>query len=268
MQGQAGSLAFDRMGRNPKRSVDLGMYWTRIMAEGHRDEPSDPLEKTNPGRVPAVPFSRDMNSFRTHERIAIAVAAILHASCSSHGSAPSGEAGAAEADASDGSVDGALEAASFDSSSPSDALNDSVPAVADTADETTGSIPSRGNTCPGTPADASTADVITLASGLDGPSSIAVDSTGVYWTDEYGGTVMSASFDGGTPATLASGQDNPNSVAVYAGEVYWTNGGDGTVATTPVGGGATAVLASLQAQPTGLAANGFGCSGRTTMATP
>src|SRR5580692_1981167 len=47
----------------------------------------------------------------------------------------------------------------------------------------------------------------TLASGQNSPYRIAVDAKRVYWTNQVGGTVMSAPIDGGTPTTLVSGLD-------------------------------------------------------------
>ena len=63
---------------------------------------------------------------------------------------------------------------------------------------------------------------IVLASDRPTPSSIAVDATSVYWTDQAanyggkaGGMVEKLPLAGGTAVTLASGQQNPGSIAVY-----------------------------------------------------
>src|SRR5690349_13864329 len=49
---------------------------------------------------------------------------------------------------------------------------------------------------------------IVLASGLNAPSSITVDSSSIYWTNADDGTVMKVSKEGGHPSTLASGFEN------------------------------------------------------------
>ena len=61
------------------------------------------------------------------------------------------------------------------------------------------------------------------------PVVIAVDATGVYWTDGGGGNVMKVPLGGGTPTTLASEQDGPWGIAVDSTSVYWANRSDGTV---------------------------------------
>lgn len=101
----------------------------------------------------------------------------------------------------------------------------------------------------------------TLASESGYLTSIAVDSTSVYWTD-YGlsqeatntnGLVLKAPLGGGTPTTLASGQHDPSAIAVDATNVYWGNAGtqgagytDGSVVKVPLGGGSLVTIASGQ----------------------
>jgi hypothetical protein len=103
--------------------------------------------------------------------------------------------------------------------------------------------------------------VTTLASGQDDPTSLAVDSTHVYWTNPFDGTVNEVPVGGGPVTALASGQAWPNSVAVDGTNVYWVNSGtysesSGTVNEVPVGGGSVTTLATGQDYPTSVAVDG------------
>ncbi len=95
-----------------------------------------------------------------------------------------------------------------------------------------------------------------LASGLPGPSSVAVDGKSVYWIAallQGASAVMKLPAGGGTPVTLVSNETPIASLAVDATSVYWTDsvGGanaypghalGGRVSRMPSGGGAEQVL--------------------------
>ena len=105
--------------------------------------------------------------------------------------------------------------------------------------------------------------LVTLASGQQNTSGIAVDATSVYWTDTGAGSVMRVAIAGGSPTTLASGQGTPDVVAIDATSVYWTNEGtyansnnDGTVVKVAKAGGSLTTLASGQIDPIGIAVDG------------
>lgn len=67
---------------------------------------------------------------------------------------------------------------------------------------------------------------ITLGSEQMSPSSIAGDSTSVYWTNDAdifsGGAVMKVPLEGGPPSKLAIAQDNPRGIAVDDTSIYWS----------------------------------------------
>jgi hypothetical protein len=53
----------------------------------------------------------------------------------------------------------------------------------------------------------------------------AVDGTFVYWTNSKAGTVSEVSIHGGSTTLLASGQDGPTSMFVDSSALYWINQG-------------------------------------------
>lgn len=100
--------------------------------------------------------------------------------------------------------------------------------------------------------------VTLLASGWDGPASVAVDATHVYFTTEYGGELVRVAKSGGPAEVLSSGHDYPHGVAVDDTWVYWTVDLDGVLLAVPNGGGTVEVLASGLDRPAGITlADGF-----------
>src|SRR5207247_7473084 len=65
----------------------------------------------------------------------------------------------------------------------------------------------------------------TLATAPDHPAILVLDEKDVYWTDNSAGMVMSVAKDGSNLTTLATGQDAPAGMAVDAQFVYWVNQG-------------------------------------------
>ena len=108
-----------------------------------------------------------------------------------------------------------------------------------------------------------TSGPIVLASEQSAPNAIAVNATGVYWTNfSDGGTVMSVPLCGGATTTLASGQAEPLGIAVDSENVYWTDYGNacssspacrGSVMKLPLAGGTPTTLASGRVGPTWIA---------------
>lgn len=96
--------------------------------------------------------------------------------------------------------------------------------------------------------------VTLLASGS--PTSIAVDSSYVYWTDEgtqsQEGTVKRVPIGGGTVTTIATGQASPRGIFVSGSTVYWVNYGNGEVMSAAITGGGVVALAASQSGPTSL----------------
>jgi hypothetical protein len=101
--------------------------------------------------------------------------------------------------------------------------------------------------CPSTPR--------VIAAEQDAPGLIAVDAESVYWTNQNGGQVMTATLDGGLPRALAEQQQQPFAIAVDATHVYWANNVAkvGSVMRVPKQGGEPEVVADAQDMPYGLA---------------
>jgi hypothetical protein len=93
---------------------------------------------------------------------------------------------------------------------------------------------------------------IAMASGYR-PVDIAVDASGVYFTDDWFGAIFKVPLAGGAPTMLAAGQSGPTGIALDATNVYWTDQVKGTVSCVPVGGGSTRILATGQPGAYGVA---------------
>jgi hypothetical protein len=66
---------------------------------------------------------------------------------------------------------------------------------------------------------------IALATGLQGPTAIAVDATNVYFAQSVGGTIKSVPIasTGSGPVTVLATLQTPYGIAVQSNVVYWTN---------------------------------------------
>lgn len=72
--------------------------------------------------------------------------------------------------------------------------------------------------------------VSTVASAQLNPSGLAVDASGVYWTNRHAsGSVMHAPHQGGEAVALASNQNGAHGIALDSTTVYWTNTEGGQV---------------------------------------
>ena len=97
---------------------------------------------------------------------------------------------------------------------------------------------------------------VTLASGLNEPSYLAVRGATATWTDFTNGDVLGMSTWGGSPATFLTGQATPsglacipvgNTIASNATTTFWTDGSSiksGPTPCDPAGGCTPTVLAS------------------------
>jgi len=73
---------------------------------------------------------------------------------------------------------------------------------------------------------------IWIATGVASVQKMAVDATGVYWTD-LEGHVQSVPLGGGAVATLAQGQARPWGIALDGSYVYWSNNQGGAIMRAP-----------------------------------
>jgi hypothetical protein len=90
--------------------------------------------------------------------------------------------------------------------------------------------------------------------GLNNPSSLAVDSTNVYWTDVGDGTVVKADLATGTQTQIASGESSPTALFIdSSSNLYWVETSAGNVHIMRQDG-VSGVYASGQAGPTAVVA--------------
>jgi hypothetical protein len=114
-----------------------------------------------------------------------------------------------------------------------------------------------------------------LASGLDSPVSLAVDSANVYWSEV--GSIKKVIKTGGVVTTLASGLNGPSGIAVDSSDVYWAeyypaaikkvglNGGTVTTLATPLTNGTTVALTDTSVVWPDAGINMVGKNGGTTI---
>jgi hypothetical protein len=64
---------------------------------------------------------------------------------------------------------------------------------------------------------------VVLASGLNAPVAIAVDTQWVYVTTSGDQSISRVPINGGAPVVLATGQPSPDGVTFDATSLYWAN---------------------------------------------
>ena len=60
-------------------------------------------------------------------------------------------------------------------------------------------------------------------SDLNEPCGVAVDASGIYWSDAIGGAIGHANLDGTGERTLLTGVNRACGVALGGGYLYWDN---------------------------------------------
>jgi hypothetical protein len=85
---------------------------------------------------------------------------------------------------------------------------------------------------------------VTLAAGRDGPRTIALDSTYLFWHEAPMGGVFRLGLGGGSPTTLSTAL--AINLALDATSVYWVEGLSSGVVKLPKAGGTPTTLASWQ----------------------
>jgi hypothetical protein len=97
-----------------------------------------------------------------------------------------------------------------------------------------------------------------LASGLNQPVGIAVDTTHVYWSNSGSGEVMRTLKNGtGAEEYLVTGLDEPRALVLQGSDLYFVEPGAGdTVSRVPKAGGTLEHLVSGEGEPVGLDCNG------------
>jgi hypothetical protein len=105
-----------------------------------------------------------------------------------------------------------------------------------------------GHSCLGGTCVTGSCQPVVIASGQDYPTSIVLDSTNAYWTDQAGpdgGAVMRAPLDGGPPEQIVNAGGDAFGLAVDGTNAYWSNAYGATVAQVPLGGGMPTLLAKV-----------------------
>jgi hypothetical protein len=80
-----------------------------------------------------------------------------------------------------------------------------------------------GHGCLGGLCSAGACQPVVLASGIDAPVGLALDSSFVYFTSPSGGTVSKVPVGGGNLVPIATGESSPTGIAVDAVNVYWSD---------------------------------------------
>ena len=97
-----------------------------------------------------------------------------------------------------------------------------------------------------------------IASGASDVATIAVDQTGVFWSNVNGinSAPLTGVADGGAGNLLVNAFDESSTLAIRNGQVYFTLNASGVVESVSESGGSPTVLANNQRNPTGIVAAG------------